>query len=202
MKDYSAYWVATLIRGLLAIIAGTAVLFIPEVAWSMFLIPFTIVTSILCLAAYGIIDSAVVVTTSFALPPSRYAGRALAMQGIIGLVIGVLLFTLVTVHIHLSWFIYLAAAQAMGAALSEFMVARKTAHHHDTRWCYASSFIAAISAIALLCGRDLDPRELAWLIYGYLGVFGFTLLILASRMLFAGREARQEKQMKLTAHAA
>ena len=42
--------------------------------------------------------------------------------------------------------------------------------------------------LALLFGKNLSPRELAWLLYGYLGVFGFNLFALSSRMLFAERE--------------
>lgn len=202
MKDYSAYWIATLIRGIVAILAGTAVLFIPQVAWSVFLIPFTIVTTILCLAAYGILDSAVVLATSFTLPGARFAGWALALQGICGFIIGILLFTLVSVRINLSWFIYLAAMQASGAAATEWIVARRTALHHRTKWCYASCIVAAVSAVALVSGRHLDPHELAWLIYGYLGVFGFALVILASRMLFADRQALREEKLKLQALAA
>jgi uncharacterized membrane protein HdeD (DUF308 family) len=32
MKAYSEYWATTMIRGLLAIVAGTGVLFIPQMA--------------------------------------------------------------------------------------------------------------------------------------------------------------------------
>lgn len=55
--------------------------------------------------------------------------------------------------------------------------------------CYASAIIAAVSSIALVSfGGELSPRELAWLIYGYLGIFGFNLIALFSRMLFAERD--------------
>lgn len=39
MKTYSEYWVATMIRGILAVVAGTGVLFIPEMASTIFLLP-------------------------------------------------------------------------------------------------------------------------------------------------------------------
>jgi hypothetical protein len=121
--------------------------------------------------------------------PHQRAGRvALKAQGISGVVIGILLFALVYDRIDLHWFLYLAAIQAAGIAVTEFIVARGTSVHHGARWCYASGVVAAISAIALLFGRDLGPRELAWLIYGYLGVFGFNLFTLSARMLFAERD--------------
>ncbi|WP_035356117.1 hypothetical protein [Edaphobacter aggregans] len=188
MKAYSEYWVATMIRGLLAVVAGTGVLFIPEMASTILLLPFAVVISILCLAAYGTIDSAIILTTSFMIPRQQPGRLALRVQGICGAVIGILLFALVSDRAELHWFIYLAAIQAATAAITEFIVARGTSAHHGAKWCYASAAVAAISSIALLFGKNLSPRELAWLLYGYLGVFGFNLFALSARMLFAERE--------------
>jgi hypothetical protein len=177
-----------MVRGLLAILGGTAVLVIPEMASTILLRPFAIVISILCLAAYGIVDSAIVLTTGFMIPRRRPGRVALKVQGIGGVVIGILLLAIVYTRIDLHWFLYLAAIQAAAMAVTEFIVARGTSIHHGARWCYASSAVAAISSIALLFGGYLGPRELAWLIYGYLGVFGFNLFTLSARMLFAERD--------------
>lgn len=68
MKAYSEYWAATMMRGLLAVVAGTGVLFIPEMASTILLLPFAVAISVLCLAAYGTIDSAIILTTSFMIP--------------------------------------------------------------------------------------------------------------------------------------
>jgi|ERR1700677_880977 uncharacterized membrane protein HdeD (DUF308 family) len=191
MKAYSDYWTATMIRGLLAIVAGTGVLFIPEMASTLLLLPFAIVISILCLAAYGTIDSAIVLTTTFMIPRKQSGRLVLRMQGICGAAIGILLFVGAYDRINLHWFLYLAAVQAAGTAVAEFAVARGTMAQHGSKWCYASAIVAAISSIALLFGRNLSPRELAWLIYGYLGLFGFNLFVLSARMLFAERELLQ-----------
>ena len=188
MKTYSEYWAAMMIRGILAVVAGTGVLFIPEMASTILLLPFAVVISILCLAAYGTIDSAIILTTSFMIPRQQPGRLALRMQGICGAVIGILLFALVSDQVELHWYLYLAAVQAATAAITEFIVARGTSAHHGAKWCYASAAVAAISSIALLFGKNLSPRELAWLLYGYLGVFGFNLFALSARMLFAERE--------------
>jgi hypothetical protein len=188
MKAYSEYWAATMIRGFFAVVTGTGILFIPEMASTILLLPFAIVISILCLAAYGTIDSTIILTTSFMIPRQQPGRLALRMQGICGAIIGILMFVLVSNRIDLHWFIYLAAVQAATAAITEFIVARGTSAHHGARWCYASATVAAISSIALLFGRNLSPRELAWLLYGYLGVFGFNLFALSARMLLAERE--------------
>lgn len=188
MKAYYEYWVATMIRGLLAIVAGTGVLFIPQMASTILLLPFAIVVSILCLAAYGTIDSAIILTISFMIPPRQPGRVALAVQRICGAAIGILIFALVSERLQIHWFIYLAAAQAASAAIAEYVVARRTSSHHGARWCYASASVAAISSIALLLGKNLSSREVAWLIYGYLAVFGFNLFVVSARMLFATRE--------------
>ncbi len=192
VQAYKEYWVATMVRGILAMVVGTAILVIPEMASTILLLPFAIVISILCLAAYGTIDSALVFATSFVVPHQQPGRIPLRVQGIIGAVIGVFLFSLVYDRIGMHWFLYLAALQAAAAAIAEFLVARGTAAHHDANWCYASAVIAGLSAIALLMGRDLSPRAMAWLLYGYLGVFGFNLFVLSAHMLFAGRHARQQ----------
>lgn len=188
MKSYYEYWVATMVRGLLAIVAGTGVLFIPQMASTILLLPFAIVVSIICLAAYGTIDSAIILTISLMIPRSQPGRIALAVQGICGAVIGILMFALVSDRLQIHWFIYLAAAQAASTAIAEYIVARGTSSHHGANWCYAAAGVAAISSIALLLGKNLGPRELAWLIYGYLAVFGFNLFALSARMLFAARE--------------
>ena len=188
MRAYSEYWAATMVRGFIAIVISTGVLFIPEMASTILLLPFAIAISILCLATYGVIDSAIIFTTSFMIPRQQPGHVALRMQGICGAMIGILLFAVVYDRVDLRWFLYLAAIQAAGVAVTEFTVARGTSTHHGSQWCYVSAGIAAVSAIALLFGGNLSPRELAWLIYGYLGIFGFNLFALSARMLFAERE--------------
>ena len=188
MRSYTEYWVATMVRGLLAILAGIGILFFPEMATTLLLLPFAILTSILCLAAYGTIDSAIVLTTSFMVSHRQPGRMALRVQGVCGAVSGVLLFALVYDRIDIHWFLYLASLQAATTAVTELVVARETAAYHAARWCYLSAVVAGISAVALLFGRNLSPRELAWLLYGYLGLFGFNLFALSARMLFATRE--------------
>ena len=187
VKTYSEYWTATLVRGVVAVIAGTGVIVLPEMASTILLRPFGVVIAILCLAAYGIVDSAIVLATSFMIRKDQPGRVALRIQGLAGATIGILLFAMVYDRIDLQWFIYLAALHATSAALVEFVVARETSKHHGAMWCYASSAIAILSASALLLGRDGGPRELTWLLFAYLCVFGFNLCALSARMLFAER---------------
>jgi hypothetical protein len=100
-------------------------------------------------------------------------------------------------HVDLRWFLYLAAIQAAGLAVAEFIVARETSVQYGSKWCYASAIVAAVSSIALVSfGGNLSPRELAWLIYGYLGIFGFNLFALSARMLFAERDLSKTARLQ------
>lgn len=190
METYTRYWVASMARGVVAIVAGLAVLVLPEMISLVFVIPFAIFLSMLCLAAYGLMDSVIVFTTSFLLPHHESGRLALRVQGALGAITSALLFFLVYDHSQLKWFLYLAAAQAAATALTEFTVARKTSLHHGSAWCYISASVAALSAVVLLFGLSLEPQRIAWLLFAYLGLFGFTLSILSARMLFAERGAR------------
>ncbi len=174
-----------MMRGAIAILAATAGLAISGVAATILLLPLAIVISILCLAAYGILDSAIVIASSFMIPSNRPGRLALRLQGVAGMIIGVLMFSVVNDRVRLPWFLYLAALQAATVAAAEVIAARGTAGHHESNWCYAAASIAALSAVVLLSVGSLEHREMAWVIYGYLGLFGLNLIALSAKMLFA-----------------
>ncbi len=184
MDSYSKYWVASAIRGLFAIATGTLILIVSDLVKTIVLLPIAVVMSSLCLAAYGVIDSAMVAASSFVMPRHSRGKIASRLQGVCGIVLGILLFLVASEKLKLSWFVYLAAAQATCTAIAEFVVAAETAKHHSSRWCYVSAMIALFSAVVLLLCGNLPPRELAWVIYGYLGFFGLNMLMLSARMLF------------------
>lgn len=185
METYTKYWVASMARGIIALLAGLAVLVLPQMISLVFLLPFAILLSMLCLAAYGAVDSLLLFLSSF-LVPHHQAGRfALRVQGVLGAACGILLFFFVYDRAQLPWFLYLAAFQAAGIAVTEFVVARGTSIRHGSRWCFASGYIAALSAIGLLLGRNMTSESIAWLLFSYLGILGFTLTLLSARMLFA-----------------
>ena len=78
---------------------------------------FAVVISILCLATYGVLDSAVVFITSF-MASSRVPKISLRLQGTAGGVVGVTLFSIVYNRVRLEWFLYLIAFQALCAAIA------------------------------------------------------------------------------------
>jgi len=187
MRAYTEYWVAMLLRGFFAVLAATAILFLTGVAATVLLLPLAIVSTILCLAAYGMVDSAIVIASSFMIPRNRPGRLVLRVQGVCGLIFGALMFSVIYDHVTVAWFLYLAAAQATAVAIAEFGVARGTADHHRSKWCYMSSVIAAVSAIVLISLGGLEHKQIVWVIYSYLGVFGLNLIALSAWMLFEQR---------------
>jgi len=188
MNTYTRYWVVSMARGVVALLTGLAILVLPQMVSLVFLLPFAILLSMLCLAAYGAIDSLLLFISSFMVPHHPTGSFTLRVQGVVGAVCGVLLFFFVYDHAQLSWFLYLAAFQAAGIAVTECIVAMDTSVHHGSRWCFASALIAALSAIGLLFGRSMPPQSIAWVLFGYLGMLGFTLSLLSAKMLFAERQ--------------
>lgn len=202
METYTRYWTASMLRGAIALLASLAILVLPQMISLVFLLPFAILISMMALAAYGLVDSVLVLATSFLLPRHESGRFALRLQGVAGAIGGALLFFFVYDRAQLQWFLYLAALQAASIAITEFTVARHTSVHHGSRWCFASAAVAAISAVALLFGRALDPQRLAWLLFSYLGVFGFSLTVLSARMLFAEHTVQHPKPLRSAALAA
>ena len=148
METYTKYWAISLARGCVALLAGLAVLVLPSMITLVFLIPFAVLISMLCLAVYGVMDSVIVLATSFVVPHERAGRLALRAQGIGGAIFGTLLFFLVYDRAQLQWFVYLAALQALGAAVTEFMVARHTSISSPTTGtgCSRSASIVTIAS--------------------------------------------------------
>lgn len=189
MKDDLHFWIATMIRGGLALLTGSAVLVIPDMARTLLLLPFAVALSILCLAAYGVLDSTIVFVTSY-MTESPLARTALRLQGTLGVLVGVLLFAVIYDQVRLHWFLYLIAFQALLTSVAEFIVARHAFTTATSSWNFAAAAVAFVSFLAYglaatLFINRLTPREIAWLIYGYLLALGLAQCITAARMLYA-----------------
>ncbi len=192
MRNDIHFWKATLVRGGLALLFGSAVMVIPDMARTLLLLPFAVAISILCLAAYGVLDSAVVFITSF-MASSRVPKIALRLQGTFGVMVGVTLFFIVYNRVRLEWFLYLIALQALCAAIAEYVVGRHAFTRGTSIWNYAAAAIAFAAAVTYLLVAtvpepSLDPRQIAWLVYGYLIAFGMAQCLTAARMLYADQQ--------------
>ena len=77
MKNDEHFWWTTLIRGFLALLTGSVIMVVPDMANTLLLLPIAIVVAILSLAVYGVLDSVLVFVTSYmaASQPAKIALR-------------------------------------------------------------------------------------------------------------------------------
>lgn len=188
MKTDIQFWMATLGRGILALVFGSAVMIFPDLATTLIFLPLAVALSVLALSAYGLIDSLIVFGTSFTACSSR-AKVVLRIQGIVGTLVALAMLSVVFERVRLEWFFYLIAIQALLTAISEFIVARHAFTRGETIWDYAAAAVAAICGASYLIAGiffqgKLVVREIEWLIYAYLGAFGLALTATAVRMLY------------------
>ncbi len=192
MNAYSRYWIVTLARGVLAFAVGFFVFVVPAMARTILLLPFAIVLTILSLAAYGILDSAMVLVNVGNIP-NKSGASAHLLQGVYGLLTGIAIMFVVYDRMDLSWFVYLASAQALVASVTEYLIAKDTHRAHSSRAVYAISAITFVFAIALLMARGTNTTQLTFTLFSYLAAFGTTLMALSGRMLFAEYKVKHPK---------
>lgn len=195
MKKDVHFWLTLLFRGFLALLAGSLIIIIPDMARTFLLLPFAIVITIMGLAVYGVLDSVLVLISSF-MTDSNRARLGLLIQGTLGVVLGVLLLSIVFKQAQLEWFLSLAALQALSAAVGELVAARHAMTRNTTIWDYTAALIALVAGVAYLSLRiyvaaGLTAREISWLVYGFLVAFGIAQCLTAARMIYAGSEVRQ-----------
>ena len=193
MHQYENFWIVTILRGVLAILIGSAVLVVPDMTSNLLFLPFGVAFVILSLAAYGVADSILVFVTSYftSLHPAK---AALRLQCAFGVVIGVLFCSILFDKIQIEWFLYLIALQAFATACAEFVIARHTSKKHGSRWSYAAAAIALLCAAvytvaAVIAPIDLTARQIAILAYSYLAAFGVAQVLMATRMLYIEHQA-------------
>jgi len=189
MKAKRRYWLATLLRGIVALIAGSAILSIPDMARTILLLPIAVVTSILILALYGVLDSIIILYSSYTVP-WRLSKLALRLQGLTGIAIGCVLLSAIFGRVQLQWFLYFATAQILATAVAEFVIARHSSSRAIFVWNYAAAAVAFVCGasywfVAIEFGSYLVPQEIAKLIFGYLFAFGLAQSVSSVRMLYA-----------------
>jgi hypothetical protein len=200
------FWMVMLMRGFIALLAGSFVLIIPDMARTLLLLPIAVVISILGLATYGVIDSTLVLISSFMTQSSR-ARAVLLTQGTTGIVIGVLLLSVVFEQVKLEWFLSLAALQALSTGVGELVVAKHAVTRGVSIWNYTAGVVAIASSLLYATVRigfsyALQQREISWLVYAYLLAFGIAECLTAARMIYADREVFQEPAPALVAEIA
>ena len=192
MRQDLHFWLTIMVRGFVALLAGSAILIVPDLARTILLLPVAVVVAITGLAAYGVVDSVLVFVSSFMVESTR-ARAALRVQGFVGVAVGLLLLSVVFDRVQLNWFLSLAAIQALCAAAAETVVARHASDRPVGRWNYTTAAIAFVFFTLYVYLRihadDLTPRTLSWSVYAYLVAFGIAECITAARMLYANQHS-------------
>jgi len=188
MQKDTHFWLTILVRGFLALLAGSLILVIPDMARTLLLLPFAVTISILGLGAYGVFDSVLVLVSSF-MTDSREARIGLLVQGTVGVVLGTLLFSIAFDHAQLDWFLSLAALQALTVAIGEFVAARHAVNRATGLWDYAAASLALLAGVAYVILRvqfadHMTPRQVCWFVYAFLVAFGIAQCLTAARMLY------------------
>lgn len=192
MKRDVDFWFTVLARGLVALIAGSAILIVPDMAKTILLLPIAVSVAITGLAAYGIFDSALILVSSVMSETPRVRS-ALIIQGLLGITIGVLLLSVAFHRVQLKWFLSLAAMQALFAGIGEWVVAKHANSRSVSLWNYAACGIALVFSVVyavLRIGAEkvLSPASLSWAVYVYLLAFGISQCMTAARMLYPHRK--------------
>lgn len=187
MNTHENFWTATGLRGVLALLIGSGILVVPDMARTILFLPFAVAFVIVSLASYGVADSVLVFITSLftSLRPVR---AVLRLQSAFGIVVGVLFCSILFDRVRLEWFLYLIALQGLATACSEFMIARHTSRDHGSLWCYVAAGIALLCGVTygiggVLAPANMTPHEIALLAYAYLAAFGLAQTLMAMRML-------------------
>ena len=188
MKNDMHFWWTTLIRGFIAITAGSAIMVIPDMAKTILLLPIAVVAAILGLAVYGVLDSVLVFVSSY-MASSRRTRIALRVQGAIGVAIGVCLVWVYSDYVQLSWFLILIVTQSLSTAIAELLVARHSMTRSASYWNFAGAGIAltfscAYGYVLFFQAAQMSPREISWLVFGYLLALGIAQCLTAARMLY------------------
>jgi hypothetical protein len=189
LKNHEHFWWTTLVRGFVALIAGSAIMVIPDMAKSLLLLPIAIAVAILGLAVYGVLDSVLVFVTSYMVTLS-WVTIVLRVQGIIGVTVGLLLYRVFFLRVQLHWFLILIAFQSLATAIGEGLIARHSRTDVTSLWNFTAAGIALGSGcmyfyIGLELTDRLTPLEVSWLVYGYLIAFGIAQCLTAARMIYS-----------------
>ena len=193
MRRDAHLWIVMLMRGLLALVVGSMILVIPDMAGTILLLPLALVISLLSLATYGVLDSVLILISSF-MTESRTTRSILVAQGMFGILIGILLLFVVFDQAKFEWFLSFAALQVISAGVGEVIVARHGETRATSDWNYAAATVGIMAGVGYLVLRIkfsgiLSHNQISWFVYAYLVAFGIAQCMTAARMLHADRTA-------------
>jgi hypothetical protein len=184
MKDFHTYWSVNAIRGVLTLIAATAIFALPRAAAYAYDIPIILLISVGCYAVFTMLEAGGIFLTAQTLPGKPSVRKALYPQAGLAIVFASLLFLAGYRLLPLTALFWIAATQAAVAALSEYAIARSTHHAYGCLSCYSTVIVCAVAAVTLPFAALLAPESMTLALAAWVGAFGLSEFALGSRMLF------------------
>lgn len=172
LEKFTNNWWMFAVRGVAAVIFGVLAIIWPKE---------TILALVLLFGAYALVDGIFSVFVGIA--SSRYFERwwAVLLEGVVGIIIGVL--TFFYPNITGLALLYFIAAWALITGIFEIVAAIQLRRVITNEWAMIlSGVLSIIFSILLFVFPSASAVSLVWLIGIYAIVFGITLIILAFRL--------------------
>jgi uncharacterized membrane protein HdeD (DUF308 family) len=177
------WWVLAL-RGLAAIIFGILALIWPEL---------TILSLILVFGAYVLIDGIFAVITGIRSYGENRRWWASLLEGIAGIIVGILAF--VWPDVTGLVLLYFIAAWAIVTGIFEIVAAIQLRRAITGEWLMIlGGILSIVFGIVLVLFPEAGALGLIWVIGGYAIVFGLLFIFLAFRLRGMGRDMEREMQ--------
>jgi uncharacterized membrane protein HdeD (DUF308 family) len=168
----TGHWWALALRGVVAILFGLAALLRPGIALEALILLF---------GAYVLVDGAFSIVGVFGGARGGMPRWLLLLEGIAGIVAGVIAFVFPVLTAFTLYLLIIAWAIVTGVA--EISTAIRLRQEIEGEWALAlSGVISILFAVALLFSGALGIVTLVWVIGIYAVVFGVLLLITAFRV--------------------
>jgi len=169
LHSLAQYWWALAIRGVVAVLFGLMTFFLPGI---------TLVTLVLLFGAYALADGVFNVIASFRVASHHWA---LLIEGIIGILIGILTFAWPAVTAIV--LLYLIAFWAIFTGIFEVVAGIRLRKTITNEWLLLlMGVLSLVFGVAILFAPAIGALAIVLWIGAYALVFGITLLALAFRL--------------------
>lgn len=174
-------WWMLALRGMFAILFGVLAFLLPGL---------TLAALVLLFGAYAFVDGLFAIVAGIRSYGEQARWWALVLEGIVGVVVGVL--TFLYPGITALVLLYFIAAWALITGVLEIVAAIRLRKEIQGEWMLALAGIASVLfGILLLVLPGSGALAVIWLIGSYAVVFGILLLILAFRLRGADHSSNQ-----------
>jgi uncharacterized membrane protein HdeD (DUF308 family) len=169
--DLARNWWAIAIRGALGILFGVIAFLVPGA---------TMLSLVLLFAAYSLVDGVMAVVASVRAAQRHDRWGALAIEGLVGIVTGIVAFAWPGLTVVA--FVLLVAAWALVTGALMLAAAFRLGPDHGRWWLVLGGIASVLYGVLLLIAPLIGALVLTWWIGAYAIIFGVSLLILGFQL--------------------